>query len=90
MPLKNGLLATEEIRAMQRADANIIPILAMTANTFQEDREKAMATGMTGFLYKPFDVNQLYQALRQSIHEQEINPGAWFCIACDEIKNSLA
>ncbi len=70
MPVKNGLMATEEIRAMQRADANIIPILAMTANTFQEDREKAMAAGMTGFLPKPFDVNQLYQALRQSMNKK--------------------
>ena len=65
MPVKDGLAATREIRAMDRADAKTIPILAMTANTFQEDREKAAQAGMNGFLPKPFDVRQLYDAMRE-------------------------
>lgn len=63
MPVMNGLTAAEQIRTQDRTDARSIPILAMTANTFQEDREKATAAGMNGFLSKPFDVRQLYDAL---------------------------
>ena len=67
MPVKNGLEAAREIRVMARADARTVPILAMTANTFQEDRDQAMAAGMTGFLPKPFDVEQLYRALQDTV-----------------------
>lgn len=67
MPVMNGLEATRKIRAMQRADAKGIPILAMTANTFQEDRDEAVSAGMNGFLPKPFDVDQLYEILLDSI-----------------------
>lgn len=63
MPCMDGLTATTKIRAMDRTDAKRIPILAMTANTFQEDRDKASAAGMTGFLPKPFDVEHLYNTL---------------------------
>lgn len=65
MPVMNGLEATRKIRAMTRPDA-AVPILAMTANTFQEDRDEAAAAGMTGFLPKPFDVEQLYEILARS------------------------
>ena len=64
MPIMDGLTATKKIRGMDRADASSIPILAMTANTFQEDRDQAMAAGMNGFLPKPFSVDQLYDILR--------------------------
>ena len=63
MPVMDGLAATREIRALNRPDARTVPILAMTANTFQEDRDQAQAAGMTGFLSKPFDAQQLYRAL---------------------------
>ncbi|QQQ93345.1 ATP-binding protein [Blautia pseudococcoides] len=63
MPIKNGLAATMEIRALARPDAATVPILAMTANTFQEDQESAAKAGMTGFLPKPFDIGQLYRLL---------------------------
>ena len=43
-----------------------VAILAMTANTFQDDRSKAQQCGMTGFLPKPFDVEQLYRALKEA------------------------
>lgn len=66
MPIKDGLTAAREIRALNRRDASTVPILAMTANTFQEDRDQAAASGMTGFLPKPFDVEQLYKALEQA------------------------
>lgn len=70
MPVKNGLTASAEIRSMSRPDAGSIPILAMTANTFQEDRDKALAAGMTGFLPKPFNVGQLCDALTNAVRDK--------------------
>lgn len=67
MPGKDGLTATREIRGMNRPDAATVPILAMTANTFQEDRDRVSECGMNGFLPKPFDVVQLYQLLQDSL-----------------------
>lgn len=67
MPVMNGLEAAREIRRMSRDDAPVVPILAMTANTFQEDRDQAAEAGMTGFLPKPFDVEQLYKILMNSV-----------------------
>lgn len=67
MPRKDGLTAAREIRAMERPDAASVPILAMTANTFQEDRDRAFECGMSDFLPKPFDVLQLYQTLRDAL-----------------------
>ena len=52
MPEKDGLTAAAEIRKMNRKDSAEVPILAMTANTFKEDREKAAEAGMTGFFAK--------------------------------------
>ena len=66
MPVMSGLEATSKIRSMSRPDAAVIPILAMTANTFQEDRNQAYESGMTGFLPKPFNVEQLYDILARS------------------------
>lgn len=66
MPVKNGLEAAMAIRKETRLDAKSIPIIAMTANTFQEDRESAREAGMTGFVPKPFNVKQLYQALYEA------------------------
>lgn len=65
MPVKDGLAATREIRALNRPDAPQIPIIAMTANTFQEDRDRVFAAGMNAFMPKPFDVAQLYQTLEK-------------------------
>ena len=67
MPVKNGLEAAMEIRALDRADAQKIPIIAMTANTMQEDREKARGVGMNGFIPKPFDVVFLLKRSDRSI-----------------------
>lgn len=67
MPVMDGLTATREIRSMNRPDAKTVPILAMTANTFQEDRDNAAEAGMTGFLPKPFNVDQLFRILLASL-----------------------
>ena len=51
------------IRALDRPDAKTIAILAMTANAFAEDRQKALAAGMTEHLTKPLDPDSVYQML---------------------------
>ena len=50
---------------MKREDAEAVPIIAMTANTFQEDKDNALAAGMTGFIPKPFNVKQLFNTIRE-------------------------
>lgn len=72
MPIKDGLTACGEIRAMDRPDAKTIPIVAMTANTFQDDRENASAAGMTGFVPKPFNIEQLYQTITDTTENEGI------------------
>lgn len=73
MPLKNGLEAAREIRASIHPDGSSIPIVAMTANSFQEDVEAATAAGMNGFIPKPVDIKYLYQVLESlyQIHKEE-------------------
>lgn len=63
MPEMNGLDAARAIRALPRPDAAVIPIVAMTANSFKEDVEAAMEAGMNGFVSKPLDVNYFYSLL---------------------------
>lgn len=65
MPVMNGLDASAAIRSLERSDAKKIPIIAMTANAFREDEKQAMDAGMTGFVPKPIDVNQLYGLLQE-------------------------
>lgn len=67
MPEMNGLDATRAIRSLTRPDAASIPIVAMTANTFQEDADAAREVGMNGFLTKPLDVEHLYHVLHSFI-----------------------
>jgi signal transduction histidine kinase/CheY-like chemotaxis protein len=63
MPVMDGCAATEEIRRMDRPDAQRVPIFACTANNFTEDRERAEKSGMNDFLSKPIDVNELLRKL---------------------------
>ena len=63
MPVMDGLEATKSIRAMKKANARTIPILAMTANAFEEDVRMSMAAGMNEHLAKPIEPELLYHAL---------------------------
>lgn len=65
MPELNGLETAREIRKLDRPDAETIPIVAMTANTFKEDVDAATEAGMNGFVSKPLDVDYLYKLLRE-------------------------
>ena len=63
MPVMDGYEATRSIRALENPKIADIPILAMTANAFDEDRKAAMDAGMNGFLTKPIQIEELIQAL---------------------------
>lgn len=65
MPRLDGVEATKRIRKLNRNDAVNIPIYACTANSFEEDRERCMAAGMTGFLAKPVDFPQMLALLNK-------------------------
>ena len=67
MPVMNGHDTARAIRAMDRPDAGTIPIIAMTANAFDEDRQKALSVGMDAHLAKPVDVKRLFGTLRKVI-----------------------
>jgi len=67
MPVMNGLDATRQIRALPGGGE--IPIIALTANAFSEDREQCFASGMTDFLAKPVDPDTLYQMLGKYLTE---------------------
>ena len=59
MPVMDGYTATRTIRSLERSDAKTIPIIAMTANAFQEDAEKCIAVGMNAHLAKPLDIEKM-------------------------------
>ena len=59
MPVMDGYTATRKIRSLERSDAKTIPIIAMTANAFQEDAEKCIAVGMNAHLAKPLDIEKM-------------------------------
>ena len=67
MPVMDGLEACMRIRAMDRGDGASVPILAMTANAFEEDKKKAFAAGMTGYLVKPLDIRLLVEELKRCL-----------------------
>ena len=65
MPVMNGYEATKMIRSMDREDAKVIPIIAMTANAFTEDRLKAKEAGMNEHIAKPVDVELLVKVIHK-------------------------
>ena len=65
MPVMDGYTATRQIRALENPALAGIPILAMTANAFDEDRRNAMESGMNGFLSKPIVIGDLVQELHK-------------------------
>ena len=71
MPEMDGLEATGAIRALNRADAKTMPIIAMTANAFDEDVQRSLQAGMNAHLSKPVEADQLYRALEELIWEKE-------------------
>ena len=67
MPVMNGLDATRAIRKLERPDAETIPIIAMTANAFEEDVRKCLDAGMNAHLAKPLDMKLVKQTIWEQI-----------------------
>ena len=65
MPVMNGYEAAKEIRKLENKELASIPIIAMTANAFEEDKQEALKCGMNGHIAKPIDVENLFETLRR-------------------------
>ena len=68
MPVMDGCTATQRIRALKDPARAAVPIVAMTANVFEEERKRAFDCGMNGFLSKPIVIEELIDALRGIMH----------------------
>ena len=71
MPKMNGYKATQAIRRLPDKDKACIPIIAMTANAFEEDKRDALAVGMNGHIAKPIELDKLLLMLAEVIRQQE-------------------
>ncbi len=71
MPVMDGLEATRRIRELDHPDAKTIPIIAMTANVFDEDVERSLEVGMNAHLSKPVEPEALYETIARLITERE-------------------
>ena len=71
MPKMNGYKATQEIRHLLDRNKACIPIIAMTANAFEEDKRDAVAAGMNGHIAKPIQVDNMLSILAEIIRQQE-------------------
>jgi CheY-like chemotaxis protein len=69
MPVMDGLTAAAAIRVMERPDARRIPIIALTANAFEEDVKNSLEAGMNAHLSKPVEPESLYDLLASLIHK---------------------
>ena len=69
MPEMDGLEATRQIRGMDRADAARIPIIALTANAFDEDVQRSLQAGLNAHLSKPVEAEALFETLENMIQD---------------------
>lgn len=67
MPVMDGLTAAKVIRESSHGDSKTVPIIAMTANVFEEDVKKSFEAGMDAHLSKPLDIRQMYELLSQLV-----------------------
>lgn len=67
MPIMNGIEASKQIRCFERKDSKTIPIVAMSANTFHDDRQKGIDAGVNAYIPKPVDEEKLVKILRKYI-----------------------
>ena len=68
MPYMDGLKAARMIRASGKSDAKTIPIMAMTANAYDEDIKQSMEAGMNAHLVKPVEPSELYKAVQRALN----------------------
>lgn len=69
MPICDGYQATQILRSLDQEDAQTIPIVAMTANAFSEDKQNSLASGMNGYLTKPIDFEELNRTMQRLLLE---------------------
>jgi CheY-like chemotaxis protein len=69
MPEMDGLTATTTIRAMDREDAKTIPIIALTANAFDEDVQRSLQAGLNAHLSKPVEPDVVFETLESLIQD---------------------
>ena len=67
MPVMDGLSAARAIRSMERKDATVIPIIAMPANAFDEDRRRSREAGMDRHLAKPLDPQEIIRTINECV-----------------------
>ena len=70
MPVMNGYEAAKMIRSMDREDAKMIPIIAMTANAFQEDVQASLDAGMNAHIAKPVDAEKVKKTILSALSRQ--------------------
>lgn len=70
MPRWNGLEATRQIRALDRADAGAVPIIAVTANAYFEDEQKCLEAGMNDHIAKPLDMQEFYKKVKKYLYNE--------------------
>ncbi len=70
MPVMDGITATKTIRSLERADAQTIPIIAMTANAYDDDIRRTREAGMNAHLSKPIDLDLVLKTLAHFYHKQ--------------------
>ncbi len=71
MPVMDGLEAARQIRTSKRSDSRRVPIIALTANAFDEDTKKSIASGMDGHLSKPIQVDKMLELLERCMNEEK-------------------
>jgi CheY-like chemotaxis protein len=70
MPHMNGYEATKQIRALEDPAKAKIPVVAVTANVFEEDKKAALAAGMNGHLAKPYEIPQIMKTLEEILKKK--------------------
>ena len=71
MPVMDGIEATKKIRGLQREDAKLIPIIALTANSYEEDKQATKEAGMNAHLTKPVEPTNLYATIETEIMKSQ-------------------
>lgn len=71
MPVMDGLEAARQIRTLNRKDTKEIPIIAMTANAFQDDIRDCIDAGMNGHIAKPIDIEKMEAVILSVLEKQE-------------------
>lgn len=71
MPVMDGYEATRRIRLLDDPELSSLPIIVMTANTFDEDRRAALECGMNGFILKPLDMKELIHVLKSVLERRQ-------------------